>query len=183
MCVCVCVCIYVYIYIHIYIHTHTHTHTYFTRPPKIRNRNVDITKFFKVIWYRWINFENSCTYSSFLTEILYQNFECLLQDNFVLYQHCLEQIHSYYKCFSPILPFCRQRSELELYFFSCSEIDLTCIWTPSPYRAVNTLRLGYKNQSVNLQEPCVLYKGRAYRYPPDVAFYIYFFNKYKYWVF
>jgi len=22
--------------------------------------------------------------------------------------------------------------------------------------------------------------GRAYRYPPDVAFYMYFFNKYKY---
>ena len=36
---------------------------------------------------------------------------------------------------------------------------------------------------INLQEPCVLYIGRAYRYPPDVAFYIYFFNKYKYWVF
>jgi hypothetical protein len=27
---------------------------------------------------------------------------------------------------------------------------------------------------LNLQEPCVLYIGRAYRYPPDVAFYIYF---------
>jgi hypothetical protein len=28
------------------------------------------------------------------------------------------------------------------------------------------------------------FKNRAsYRYPPDVAFYIYFFNKYKYWVF
>jgi len=42
---------------------------------------------------------------------------------------------------------------------------------------------------VNLQEPCVLYIGRTYRYPPDVSFYIYiyiyifFFNKYKYWVF
>jgi hypothetical protein len=33
---------------------------------------------------------------------------------------------------------------------------------------------------VNLKEPCVLYIGRAYRYPPCVAFYIYFFNKYKY---
>jgi hypothetical protein len=32
----------------------------------------------------------------------------------------------------------------------------------------------------NLQEPCVLYIGRAYRYPPDVAFYIFFFNDYKY---
>ena len=27
---------------------------------------------------------------------------------------------------------------------------------------------------VNLQEPCVLYVGRAYRYPPNVAFYIFF---------
>ena len=27
---------------------------------------------------------------------------------------------------------------------------------------------------VNLQEPCVLYIGRAYRYPPDVAFYVFF---------
>jgi hypothetical protein len=35
----------------------------------------------------------------------------------------------------------------------------------------------------NLQEPCVLYIGRAYRYPPDVAFCILFFNKYRYWVF
>jgi len=29
---------------------------------------------------------------------------------------------------------------------------------------------------VNLYEPCVLYIGRAYRYPPDVAFYIFFFS-------
>jgi len=29
-------------------------------------------------------------------------------------------------------------------------------------------------QKINLQEPCVLYTGRAYRYPPDVAFYIFF---------
>ena len=28
-----------------------------------------------------------------------------------------------------------------------------------------------------------IYIGRAYRYPPNIAFYIYFFNKYKYWVF
>jgi hypothetical protein len=27
---------------------------------------------------------------------------------------------------------------------------------------------------INLQEPCVLYTGRAYRYPTDVAFYIFF---------
>ena len=27
---------------------------------------------------------------------------------------------------------------------------------------------------LNLQEPCVLYIGRAYRYPPYVAFYIFF---------
>jgi hypothetical protein len=26
----------------------------------------------------------------------------------------------------------------------------------------------------NLSEPCVLHMGRAYRYPPDVAFYIFF---------
>jgi hypothetical protein len=28
---------------------------------------------------------------------------------------------------------------------------------------------------INLSEPLVLYIGRAYRYPPDVALYIYFF--------
>jgi hypothetical protein len=28
--------------------------------------------------------------------------------------------------------------------------------------------------SVSLYEPCVLYIGRSYRYPPNVAFYIYF---------
>jgi hypothetical protein len=36
---------------------------------------------------------------------------------------------------------------------------------------------------INLSKPCVPYIGRAYRYPPDVAFYIFFFNNYKYWVF
>ena len=34
--------------------------------------------------------------------------------------------------------------------------------------------------TINLYETCVLYIGLAYRYPPDVAFYIFFFNKYKY---
>jgi hypothetical protein len=29
-------------------------------------------------------------------------------------------------------------------------------------------------QRLKGEEPCVLYIGRAYRYPPDVAFYIYF---------
>jgi hypothetical protein len=29
----------------------------------------------------------------------------------------------------------------------------------------------------NLSDPCVLYIGRAYCYPPDVAFYIYFFQQ------
>jgi hypothetical protein len=29
--------------------------------------------------------------------------------------------------------------------------------------------------SFNLKEPCVLYIGQAYHYPPDVAFYIYIF--------
>ena len=32
---------------------------------------------------------------------------------------------------------------------------------------------------INLFEPCVLYIGRAYRYPPDVAFYINFFQQIK----
>jgi hypothetical protein len=27
---------------------------------------------------------------------------------------------------------------------------------------------------INLQEQCVLYIGQAYRYPPDVAFYVFF---------
>jgi hypothetical protein len=31
-----------------------------------------------------------------------------------------------------------------------------------------------------LQEPCVLYIGQVYHYPPDVVFYIFFFNNYKY---
>jgi hypothetical protein len=35
-------------------------------------------------------------------------------------------------------------------------------------------------QGFNLYEPCVLYIERAYRYPPNVAFYIFFFNNYKY---
>jgi len=37
--------------------------------------------------------------------------------------------------------------------------------------------------ALNLYELRILYIGRAYHYPPDFAFYIYFFNKYKYWVF
>ena len=32
----------------------------------------------------------------------------------------------------------------------------------------------------SLLDQKILYIGRAYCYPPDVAFYIYFFNKYKY---
>jgi len=31
--------------------------------------------------------------------------------------------------------------------------------------------------NIKLQEPCVLYIGRAYWYPPDVAFYIFFFQQ------
>jgi len=31
-----------------------------------------------------------------------------------------------------------------------TEFNLSYTETPSPYRAVNTLRLGYKNQSVNV---------------------------------
>jgi len=30
-----------------------------------------------------------------------------------------------------------------------AKMDINYILTPSPYRAVNTLRLGYENQSVN----------------------------------
>jgi hypothetical protein len=35
-------------------------------------------------------------------------------------------------------------------------------------------RISRNSLYVNLQESCVLYIGRAYRYPPDVAFYIFF---------
>jgi hypothetical protein len=45
-------------------------------------------------------------------------------------------------------------------------IFISCIFIPLCWRKL-----------FNLQEPCVLYKGRAYRYPPDVAFYIYFFQQ------
>jgi hypothetical protein len=31
-----------------------------------------------------------------------------------------------------------------------------------------------KKRPIKLQEPCVLYIGRAYRYHPDVAFYMFF---------
>jgi hypothetical protein len=34
--------------------------------------------------------------------------------------------------------------------------------------------MGIKYMVLNLQVPCVLYIGRAYRYPPDVAFHIFF---------
>jgi hypothetical protein len=33
---------------------------------------------------------------------------------------------------------------------------------------------GGGSEGFNLQEPCVLYAGRAYRYSPDVALYIFF---------
>ena len=36
---------------------------------------------------------------------------------------------------------------------------------------------------IRVKEPCVLYIGRAYRYPPDVAFLYIFFNNYNYRVF
>jgi hypothetical protein len=32
----------------------------------------------------------------------------------------------------------------------------------------------FRTYFFNLQEPCVLYIGRAYRYPLNVAFYIFF---------
>jgi hypothetical protein len=33
----------------------------------------------------------------------------------------------------------------------------------------------YIDVNINLYEVCILYIGRAYRYPPDVALYIYIF--------
>jgi len=38
------------------------------------------------------------------------------------------------------------------------------------------LKFKCKTPVPNGSEPCVLYIGRAYRYPPDVAFYVYFFK-------
>ena len=38
------------------------------------------------------------------------------------------------------------------------------------------LRMEHWWNDINLYELCVLYIGRAYRYPPDVAFYIFFFS-------
>jgi hypothetical protein len=39
------------------------------------------------------------------------------------------------------------------------------------------VRMKRKILIINLKKPCVLYIGRAYRYPPDVTFYIYFFQQ------
>jgi hypothetical protein len=35
------------------------------------------------------------------------------------------------------------------------------------------------SKNINFLEPCILYIGRVYCYPPDVAFHIFFFNTYK----
>ena len=48
------------------------------------------------------------------------------------------------------------------------------------YNTFNKIRQRYQN--FNLYEPCLLYIGRAYRYFQTPHF-IYFFNKYKYWMF
>jgi len=49
--------------------------------------------------------------------------------------------------------------------------------TPQQDRNVFTTdKITTKLQLLNLKEPCVLYIGRVYRYPPDVAFYIFFFS-------
>ena len=49
------------------------------------------------------------------------------------------------------------------------------IWLAGLLLAVHCQLLTFKNRA------SYIYIGRAYRYPPDVAFYIYFFfNKYKY---
>ena len=37
---------------------------------------------------------------------------------------------------------------------------------------------GYKCMKINLLAPCVLYRGQAFRYSPENAFYIYLINKY-----
>ena len=42
---------------------------------------------------------------------------------------------------------------------------------PSPH---GDLIIGNPTLVVNFYEPCVLYIGRAYRYPQNVAFYIFF---------
>ena len=35
----------------------------------------------------------------------------------------------------------------------------------------------YITLSLTFKKPCVPYIGRAYRYPPDVAFYVFFFQQ------
>ena len=60
-----CMCLNIYKEYIIYIFACT----YFVRPPKFGNRKRGYPKvFFKVIWYCWINFENSYSYCNFLTE-------------------------------------------------------------------------------------------------------------------
>jgi len=50
-----------------------------------------------------------------------------------------------------------------------------CSW-----RSQYTICVGHDISLRNALEKQLTFKNRAYRYPPDVAFYIYFFSKYKY---
>jgi hypothetical protein len=43
-----------------------------------------------------------------------------------------------------------------------------------PYGNTIPISDSFSSNPFNLKEPCVLYIGRAYRYPPDVSFYILF---------
>ena len=63
----------------------------------------------------------------------------------------------------------------------CSSEDLDDWLTVHPSIALVDVQLDAHNsylfiynKFINLQEPCVLYIGRAHRYPPDVSFYIFF---------
>jgi hypothetical protein len=80
----------------------------------------------------------------------------------------------------------RNAKQFQLFFTSessSSELKITSAHlTVKLCKIIQLMMVGYGplNVHFNLYEPYVLYIGQAYRYPPDVAFYIYFFNKYKY---
>ena len=56
-----------------------------------------------------------------------------------------------------------------------SELGVSSITTTDTHTSAASSRLNWRPCRFNLSEPCVLYIGRAYRYPPNVAFYIYIF--------
>jgi hypothetical protein len=45
---------------------------------------------------------------------------------------------------------------------------------PLPYTVLSFELTKHRDGCVNLYEPCVLYVGRAHRYPPKTPFYIFF---------